>query len=183
LPPTVTPADWRIERFDPDTHDRAGFDCGKAPLSEWLVRYAGQHERRGLARVYVLVRPGSRKVLGYYALASHAVEYQVLPAGQAKGLPPRADVPAVLLARLAVDRSVHRQRLGKLLLIHALQRVQYVSTQIGVRVVEVDAIDDEARNFYLKYHFVPLADDPRHLFLTLDEIRKLGLSPLAGPSP
>jgi len=44
--------------------------------------------------------------------------------------------------------------------------------------VEVDALDDAARNFYLKFGFRSLQDDPRHLFLPLHEIRKLKLDPL-----
>jgi hypothetical protein len=43
--------------------------------------------------------------------------------------------------------------------------------------VEVDAIDDAARNFYLKFGFPSLLDDPRHLFLTMAEVRKLKLDP------
>jgi hypothetical protein len=47
--------------------------------------------------------------------------------------------------------------------------------QVGVRAVEVDAIDDDALNFYGKYGFRSLLDDPSHLFLPIHEIRKLGL--------
>jgi hypothetical protein len=44
--------------------------------------------------------------------------------------------------------------------------------------VEVDAIDDDARRFYLRFGFIPLLDDPIHLFLSMQVIRKLGLPPL-----
>lgn len=45
--------------------------------------------------------------------------------------------------------------LGSLLLIDALRRVEVLSEQVGIRAVEVNAIDDAARNFYLKFGFVP----------------------------
>jgi hypothetical protein len=51
----------------------------------------------------------------------------------------------------------------------------HISEQVGMRAVEVDAIDDAARSFYLKFGFRPLLDDPRHLFLPVHLIRKLGL--------
>lgn len=55
---------------------------------------------------------------------------------------------------------------------------QHIADQVGVRAVEVDAIDDKARAFYTKYGFVQLADDPDHLFLPMQVIRKLALPPL-----
>ena len=70
------------------------------------------------------------------------------------------------------------QELGALLLVDALRRSMRISDQIGIRAVEVDALDDTARNFYLKFGFRPLLDDPRHLFLSMQEIRKLKLDPL-----
>lgn len=84
----------------------------------------------------------------------------------------------VLLGRLAVDRSVRGQGLGQHLLIDALRRVAHISEHIGVRAVEVESIDDHARQFYLKFGFVPLLDDQQHLFLPMQVIRKLELPPL-----
>ncbi len=49
------------------SHVVAGFDCGKAPLNEFLQRYALQNQAGGGARTYVLTR-GSQ-VVGYYGLA------------------------------------------------------------------------------------------------------------------
>jgi hypothetical protein len=46
--------------------------------------------------------------------------------------------------------------------------------------VEVDAIDDAARLFYLRFGFVPLLDAPNHLFLSMQVIRRLGLPSLSG---
>ena len=68
--------------------------------------------------------------------------------------------------------------MGSLLLIDALRRAEYLSGQVGIRAVEVDAIDEAARNFYLKFGFTPLLDNAHHLFLPIHVIRKLGLPPL-----
>ena len=138
---------------------------------------AGQHERRDLSRTYVAVQSGESKVIGYYALSNHQVSYKSLPEEQAKGLP-AIDIPVVLLGRLAVDKSVQGQGLGAYLLIDALRRANHISHHIGVRAVEVHAIDEDARRFYLKYGFVSLSDDKFHLFLPMQVIRKLNLPPL-----
>jgi len=89
------------------------------------------------------------------------------------------DVPAVLVGRLAVDRTAQGQGLGSLLLIDAFRRAQFISTQVGVRAVEVHAIDDTARRFYSKFGFTSLLDDRNHLFLSMEAIRALELPPLA----
>lgn len=168
--------DWEVEKFG-RSHDRSQFDCGTPLLTDWLSKQASQYEKRDLARTYVAVRPGEKTVLGYYAISNHRVSFESLPEDQAQGLP-RLDIPVVLLGRLAVDKSVQGQGLGAFLLIDALRRAVHISDQIGIRAVEVDAIDQSARTFYLKYGFVPLRDDEFHLFLPIRVIRKLNLPPL-----
>lgn len=170
-------ATWNVEPLGKQ-HDRTAFDCGQTVLNDWLQQRAGQFGRRDLSRTFVAVASGTTRVLGYYALANHRVAYEALPADQAQGLP-RIDVPVVLLGRLAVDRSVQGQGLGAFLLVDALRRVDYISQHVGVRAVEVDAIDAAARRFYLKFGFLPLLDDSQHLILPIDAIRRLNLPPLA----
>lgn len=164
---------FEIRRFAPSL-DRSHFDCGVSSLNDWLEKQVSQYQRRDLARTYVALPRGDSRVVGYYALSTHRVSHEVLPADQAKGLP-RLDVPVVLIGRLAVDKPLQGQGLGATLLLDALARSAHISRHVGVRAVEVDAIDQSAKTFYLKYGFVPLLDDPRHLFLPMHVIRKLDL--------
>jgi GNAT superfamily N-acetyltransferase len=164
---------WNIERLDRG-HLRDTFDSGNATLDDWLKRYATQFERRNLCRTFVATRPPAKTVLGYYAISNHAVGYESLATEQSKGLP-RVDVPVVLLGRLAVSQSEQGQGLGALLLIDALRRSLLLSEQLGIRAVEVDAIDDAARNFYIHFGFTPLQDDPNHLIIPIQAIRKLSV--------
>jgi len=166
----------RVEPFDKNQHDRSAFDCGNVQLNDWLTTKVSQFEQKNLARTYVLT-DGGPVVKGYYALSNHAVVYEALPEDQLKGLP-RINMPVVLIGRLAVDRSVQRQGWGEFLLIDALRRAEYLSNKIGIRAVEVDAMDDAALQFYKRYGFLSLKDDPRHLLLPMQIIRKLKLPPL-----
>ena len=168
---------WIIEPFDRLRHDRSGFDCGIPVLNDWLVTKVSQFEKKDLARTYVLVETGSTRVKGYYALSNHTVIYESLPTDQAKGLP-QIDMPVVLIGRLAVDRSVQGQKLGEFLLIDTLRRAEYLAAKIGFRAVGVDAINPAAKLFYERYGFLALSDDPPHLFLPMNIIRKLQLPPL-----
>ncbi len=170
-------AGWTIQRFS-RAHDREAFDCGNDALNDWLRKRVSQYEKRDLSRAYVAVREGELRVYGYYAISTHRVRYAALPTEQAKGLP-KIDVPVVLLGRLAIDRTAQGQGLGSLLLIDAFRRAELVSIQVGVRAVEVDAIDDAARRFYSKFGFTSLLDDRNHLFLSMRAVRALELPPLA----
>ena len=156
---------WSVERLERG-HDRGEFRCGQEPLDNFLCALVTQYEKRRLGRTYVAVRPGAKRVLGYYTLASGAVAFEKLPARAGKNLP-RHPVPVILLARLAVDESVHGQGLGRFLLVDALRRCLSLGQQLGVHAVEVDAIDDQARAFYEHYGFAALGDDPLHLYLPL----------------
>lgn len=167
---------WRVEPYNKSRHDRTGFDCGDFALNDFLATKVTQWERKGLCRAYVALSPGMSRVIGYYTLSSHHLEYDALAADLARGLP-QIDVPVVLLGRLAVDLTTRGQGLGRFLLMNALSRVAQLADQLGVQAVEVDAIDQQARQFYLKYGFVPLEDDSLHLYISMKAISRLKLPP------
>ena len=90
------------------------------------------------------------------------------------------DLPPCLLAAKGKQMNLtplcaQGQKLGKLLLLDALKRCSHSSAEVALFAVEVVAIDDKARDFYLKYGFTPLADNPNHLYLAVKAIQQLGL--------
>ena len=66
------------------THDTQAFDCGAAPLNQFLQRYALTNQANGSARTFVTV--AKAHVFGYYSLAAASVEHAVVPARVSKGL-------------------------------------------------------------------------------------------------
>ena len=84
--------DCRIERLERG-HVREGFDCGKSSLNDFLHGLVSQYEKRNLGRTYVVIGEGARRVVGYYTLASGAIDATSLPAQHAKKLP-RHPVPS-----------------------------------------------------------------------------------------
>lgn len=85
-------------------------------------------------------------------------------------------IPAILLAKLALDQSVQGQGLGSELLIFALRTIVEAVRRAGGRLVIVDAIDDAVRRFYEHHDFQPLPGDDRRLVLKLSTAAKaLGL--------
>lgn len=165
--------DWIIEPFG-KSHDRSAFTCGKPALDEFPRTRVSQYEKRRLGKTFVAVLQGEQRVRGYYTLAAGAVAFEHLPTVKSTKLP-KHPVPVILLARLAVDQSAQGQRLGEKLLLDALQRALDLSDKLGAHAVEVDALDDSAIAFYVKYGFSPLLDNPRHLYLpmtTIDRVLK-----------
>lgn len=158
-----------IERLSPH-HDRNDFDCGVEELNSYLQRYSSQHERRGIGRTYVAIREGETRVLGYYTISSSAVAFDVVPENL-----PRHPVPVALVGRLAVDNSTRGQKLGEALLIHALRSALRAARIVGIYAVVVDALDESAKSFYLKYGFSELTDDHLHLYLPMKAIERLDL--------
>jgi len=158
-----------IEKLSPH-HDRRSFDCGVEELNSYLQRYSSQHERKGIGRTYVATEEGDTRVLGYYTISSSAVAFEIVPENL-----PRHPVPVALLGRLAVDYSARRRRLGEMLLVHALRSGQRASRIMGIYAVVVDALDESAKNFYMKYGFEQLIDDRLHLYLSMKVIDRLDL--------
>jgi GNAT superfamily N-acetyltransferase len=126
------------------------FRSGRPELDRWLVEHALDATRRRTARTFVWHR-GEGVVVGYYSLTAHLLQREALPHSLARGGP--RQIPAVLLARLALDRSLHGQSLGGALLAEALGRVVAVSETVAARFVVVDAIDEHAATFYEHHGF------------------------------
>ncbi len=153
--------------------DRDTFDCGSIELNNFLKTKARQNQAVGLIKTFVATAQDDRtkKVIGYYALSMGEINLAALPIVLIKRLP-KHPVPVARMGRLAVDVSVKGQGLGKLLMVDAMKRVQTASELIGVYALLVDAKDESAKKFYLKYGFISLTNEPMILFLPIASFPK-----------
>jgi len=149
-------------------HDRKSFDCGEESLNIFLKQYAKQNAEKGLGRTFVAVKENEPKIYGYYTISSNSFGYEIVPENL-----PRYPIPVIHLGRLAVDMSAQGQRLGRSLLAHALERSATLAEQLGVYAVEVYALNEQARKFYLDFGLTELKDDTLHLYITIKTIKKL----------
>lgn len=149
------------------TFDRNSFDCGIEELNNYLKREARQQQGHGFNVTLVLVdSTNPTKILGYYSMMSSGMNAESLPPEIAKKLP-KHPIPAIRIGRLARDLSIKGQGIGELLMANALERIQRVSTEVGVYCVIVDSKNEAAKNFYLRYGFIEFADAPMSLFLPI----------------
>ncbi len=162
---------WREEPIGRH-HHRKRFDCGAVELNEYLARYARQNHESGGAKTFVAVPPAEpAAILGFYSISPGAIEFARLPANLTRNLG-RYDVPIFRLGRLAVDLTVQGQGLGGDLLLAAGKRALAVAAEVGGIALAIDARDDTASRWYLRFGALPLLDDPLKLILPLSVIAR-----------
>jgi len=165
----------RIEglRIEPisKSHNRQEFKCKKHSLTEYLLRHARRNDEKNISKTFVAVNNENR-ILAYYSLCTSSIEFEELPDNLSRKLP-RYPVPAALITRLAVESSLEGHGLGPELLVDALKQILSVSKKLAIKVVLVDAIDEEAKGFYLHYGFIELPGHDLKLFLPIETIAQL----------
>jgi ribosomal protein S18 acetylase RimI-like enzyme len=159
----------KVELLDA-MHDRNRFDCGVDPLNRYLQQIAWQHIEKGISKTYVLVdehASAPKPVFGYFTISLCQVLTQQVPAKWAKKLP--GQIPAMRLGRLAVAYEHQRAGIGKALLVEALQRIARVLDLVGGIGLFVDAKDENAAAFYMRFGFEPTSV-PLTLFMPAQTI-------------
>lgn len=147
-------------------HAVAGFDCGAAPLDDWLKRRALKNESR-FSRTYVACE-GAR-VVAYYGVSAGSVEREAAP-GRLRRNAPDA-VPVSIVGRLAVDRAFAGRGLGADMLADALRRIAIASRSIGIGAVLIQAKDEPAKRFYMACaEFIEYPTESRTLFLPIETV-------------
>jgi GNAT superfamily N-acetyltransferase len=149
-------------------YDLAGFDCGNEELNDWLRRHAGTATGHG-TRTYVVSDERAR-VVGYFSIAPHTIDRERLSRSQGRGAP--RQIPAVLLAKLALDPELQGHGLRSELLVVALGVIVEAARRVGGKVVVVDAIDAAAARFYEHHEFAPIPGNPYRLVRKLSTIAR-----------
>ncbi len=146
---------YRIRSLD-TASDTANFQCGSAPLDNYIWRYASQDVRKNVARVFIATPENNPlQLAGFFTLSAGSVTCSSLPAALARKLP-RYPIPVALIGRLAVDQQFQGKGLGSILLADACQKVAQASTVLAVAGIIVDAKNDAAIAFYSHFGFIPL---------------------------
>ena len=151
-------------------HDVSAFDCGKEALNVFLKQHALDKQNAMLSRTYVASSGGV--VVGYYTLAHSSTLQPDAPKKLGRGMP--GSIPAMLMARFAVDVTFQGRGLGRSLFTDALRRTWAVmrAGAAPVRFFVVDAKDEEARAFYEQFDMVAATQTPLRLYLSYKQLRQ-----------
>lgn len=145
--------------------DRTGFTSGEQVLDDWLKLYAGQSERRNTTKTFLAV-VGSR-VVGYYTSTMCQLSVDESTAVRPGG---RYPIPAIVLARLAVDVEWQGRGVGRCLLAHALANYAAVARAVGFEIVLVHALTERAVDYYLAFGFRRLSQESKTVFMTTKDL-------------
>ncbi len=155
-------------------HDTSAFDCGKAPLNDFLKLHALAKQNAMLSRTYVVTETTTNGmiVVGYYTLTHASVLQSETPKKLGRGMP--STIPALLMARFAVDRNWQGQGIGHDLFVDATRRTWAVmqSGAAPVRFFVVDAKDEEAKAFYERFDMITASENPLRLFFSYKTLRE-----------
>ncbi|MBF7978509.1 GNAT family N-acetyltransferase [Rahnella laticis] len=168
-------ADLTIRIFsEDDEYDLLDFDCGEESLNNFLTAHlARQHKNRILRAYLLMTKEPKQRVVGYYTLSGSCFEKETLPSNTQKRKVPYENVPAITLGRLAVHKDFQGQEWGTTLVTHAMSVVFRASKAVGVHAMFVDALDERAKQFYLKLDFISLTgDNANSLFLPTKSIEE-----------
>ncbi|MDQ2836475.1 MAG: GNAT family N-acetyltransferase [Actinomycetota bacterium] len=139
-------APLQLDRRTVDT-----FDSGEPELDSWLRSHAAGSDERRITRTFVWTEYDSTRVIGYYSLMAHQLIRDALPKSIGRGSPDT--IPAILLARLALDKSHQGSGNGAGLLGDAMERAAVAAANVGARFLVVDALHDQAAAFYQHFGF------------------------------
>lgn len=172
---------WTKEfvELDKTIHDRASFDCGVLELNTFIQTQAAKHMAVGVSRTMLLpssipLLDGKYPICAFYTIVPSSIGRETLPEKLAKKLP-RYPIPVFLLAQLAVHSEYHGKGLGKITLINALEYLWEVNAHIKAYAVIVDCLNNDAKQFYLKYGFEVLCDynGRTRMFMRMTTVKQL----------
>jgi len=157
------------------SHECSGFNSGEPVLDEWLRNRALNNIQAGASRTYVVCPKDSQQVVGYYALCMGQILSQGVTGSMRRNMPKH--IPAVILGRLAIDRTWQGNGLGRLLLADVVQRSLRAASEVSARLIVVHAISPSAESFYLHHGFTRLPVETPTFALDLVKLTQVSKNP------
>lgn len=148
---------------------RRNFSCGVVALDDYFKQFAKGNHVKNIGKTFVLLGDNDF-VIGYYTISMGSIDFSSLPEDFRARLP-KYPVPVARIARLAVNVKNQGQGWGKFLLVDALHHIQYAASLIAAFGIVVDAKDEKAKTFYMRFGFKAFVDNNLCLILPIDSIR------------
>ncbi len=166
----------KLEASDTVQNFKVGYEAF-LPLKTFLQKQAKQFQQSSIAQTYVAVTD-DKNIIGYVTLTCSEIDlqngYELPDCSHANNY---EFLPAVKIARLAVDNRYRNCGIGATLIDYAIALIQdNIAANVGCRFIVTDA-KSEAVSFYEKQGFVLLdsegnqAAEHRLMFLDLVGLR------------
>lgn len=151
-----------------ELENRNFFDCGETSLNEYLTTRMRQHDDKNIAKSFLYIVDG--QIAGYYTLSPTMIDFsEIHPATAKTNKFPKHPIPAILLARLAIDQKYQGRGFGDLLMAEIVTKAFLATKSVGGVGLAVDALHQKAAQYYEKYGFEASPVDPLKLFMSLKQ--------------
>ncbi len=157
--------------LDPKT-DRAAFSCGHKKIDNFCHNNAQRQNAINRVRVYDAIYEG--ELIGYYYLVatSHLPDLLSQEAEDKFGRVSKA--PCVYLGMIAGRQDYSGNGVGKLLMVHAMEKTLEVADRVGIYALTLHADTDKLVEKYKRWGFEPFlkdGDGDRAMYIPLSTIR------------
>lgn len=147
-----------------NTHDLTAFDSGVPELNAYFRDRAVNSASLGFSSTYAMIHPAGR-VIGAFTLAMSSILRGELPSAKLRKGAPEI-VPAMLIARMGIDQSLHGRGGGTKLLLEAITMAVGASSIVPVPFIGVHPKTDRLANWYHRMGFeITVGTTPQSLHL------------------
>ena len=146
------------------------FDCGEESLTRYLKLFAMQNMRKMLSTCYVHAKD-DLQIKAYYTLSNYSLIKNDIKTYTFPFKIVFDHVPTTLLGKLAVDKTMQNQGLGKWMVLDALFQSYKIAMLSGSIAVVVEPLNENATTFYQRFGFKWL--DNNKYMITMKSIEKL----------
>ncbi len=116
------------------------FKCGIKDLNDFLKEDALTQQNKSVGKTSLWFSKNEKQILGYVTLCTDSIHLGGSDKQKFKedGIPYKA-IPALKIARMAVDERVVRKRLGTMIIGNAIKQVFFINRKAGCRILTVEA--------------------------------------------
>jgi GNAT superfamily N-acetyltransferase len=150
---------------------RAAFCCGNERIDNFFRNNAKKQHLAHKVRVYTATY--ENEIIGYYYLVAtsnppdHVSEEAFAKFGRVNS------TPCVYLGMIGVDLPCASNGVGKVLMIHAMEKTLEIAELVGIYALTLDALDEKTAERYGRWGFQKFVEGELAMFLPLGTIRSL----------
>lgn len=142
------------------------FSCGEREIDHWVKSKAEKFHSKGRAKVFVARLKGNASALGFYSL-SFSLENNSKLLNQDDRDAWKDGAPLVYVDYVAVNKTMQGNGIGKLLLIDALKRSNFVFENVAFFGVALRSLNDQTTNLYKEFGFGIAPNEDAHPLMIL----------------
>ena len=150
----------------PNIDALSGFKCGEREIDRNIGKCCGHHQKYR-NRIFCGVLRNIDLVVGFYCLGVDATSAEYLDEGILRANETYKFVPFIYINYLAVQAEYQNNKIGKVLLMNALQKCAHTIINIGIYGVALHAISDRAAGLYDRYGFRECGKSAKYPFMIL----------------